>query len=593
MQDQDPHSFARLGEGRVNHLFLKAFVNFEEKKITATATWTLNESTNQHSVVFDSKGLNIQKIWLDGDSTAISFQIKDAEKFLGNALIVPIQPGTRKVHISYETGPGADALQWLEPTQTHDKKSPFLFTQSQAILARTWVPCQDSPGIRFTYDAKISVPNGLMAVMSAENPDKLSSDGVYSFSMKNPIPSYLLALSVGKFEFTPIGPRTGVYAEPGMMKASVHEFADLEKMLETAENLYGAYAWGRYDLIVLPPSFPFGGMENPRITFCTPTIIAGDRSLTSLVAHELAHSWSGNLVTNATWNDFWLNEGFTMYFESRIMEALYGKDIEDMHLILNGEDLKLTVEELGKDSPDTHLKLNLEGRDPDDGMNDIAYIKGQYLLKRMEAVFGREKFDAFLRNHFSENAFKSMTTEDFLASYESELVKDQPTLADSINIRSWIYGPGIPDNAPVFHSTLFEKTDSKIEAFKNGASASELGLKNISTNEWLRFIRGLPAPLNKERIKDLDGTFGFSNSGNSEILAAWFEHVIRNNYQPAFPALEKFLAVTGRRKFCKPLYTLLNKNPETRSFGKMVFEKSQGNYHPITRESIRELLEKG
>ncbi|MBL0317256.1 MAG: hypothetical protein IPP69_16430 [Flavobacteriales bacterium] len=297
------------------------------------------------------------------------------------------------VEIDYKTSPDAEALLWVEG------EKPFLFTQSQAILARTWVPCQDSPGVRITYNADVTVPSDLMALMSAENPQQKSSDGKYHFKMDQPIPSYLMALAVGDVVFREIGPRTGVYAIPSLADAAANEFSDMQKMVDEAEKLYGSYVWGRYDLLILPPAFPFGGMENPKLTFATPTIIAGDKSLVSLVAHELAHSWSGNLVTNSTWDDFWLNEGFTVYFEQRIMEAVYGRERSEMLATLSRQDLDATIADISTSEhpEDSKLKLALEGRSPDDGMTDIAYNKGYFFLRLIEETVGRERFDKFLK----------------------------------------------------------------------------------------------------------------------------------------------------------------------------------------------------
>ena len=380
---RDPHSFAHADEVSVTHLDWEATIQFDEQVIAATATWTLDRKKDVDSVIFDIRDLQIKAV-TDAAGNDLSFVIGESvngRPYLGQSLTIALQTDTRKVQISYVTAPDAGALQWLTKEQTRDQQYPFLFTQSQAILARTWLPCQDGPGVRFTYNATVTVPQGMLALMSAENPKEKNTTGTYTFVMDQPVPSYLMALTAGDIAFKEIGRNTGVYAEPSYLDSCAWELADMQDMLDKAEALYGTYACGQYDVIVLPPSFPFGGMENPRLTFATPTIIAGDRYLTALVAHELAHSWSGNLVTNANWNDFWLNEGFTVYFENRIMEAVYGKEYADMLQVLEYNDLSATVEEFGKQSPDTHLKLHLNDRDPDDGMSDIAYNKGAYFLR--------------------------------------------------------------------------------------------------------------------------------------------------------------------------------------------------------------------
>ena len=417
----DYHSYAQPEKAVTTHLNLNLKVDFEQKQLKGFAQFKI-KNNQANKIVFDTRTLSIEKVTIGQEEKETSFTLSDnTDIYKGAALTVDIEPTTDLVTIYYATLPdGADAVDWLEPGQTADKKHPFLFTQGQAILTRTWIPCQDSPGIRITYEATIEVPKELMAVMSASNPQSKNDTGIYNFEMRQPIPPYLLALAVGDLEFAPIGERTGIYAEPSMVEKSVYEFADMEKMLIAAEELYGPYLWDRYDVIILPPSFPFGGMENPRLTFATPTIIAGDRSLTSLIAHELAHSWSGNLVTNATWDDFWMNEGFTVYFERRIMEALYGKDYTNMLALLGYQDLEKSIKDL--EPKDTHLKLALKDRDPDDGMTDIAYEKGSLFLSYLEILAGRENFDQFLKNYFAEYRFKTITTEEFIDYMQKNLL---------------------------------------------------------------------------------------------------------------------------------------------------------------------------
>ena len=589
---QDPHSFAISSEAKVTHLNLNLTVDFEKKILSGKAILNIESHDNANQIHLDTRGLNIEKVTAGKNETPAKFTLGNEVQFLGRELIVELEAKPTFITIYYSTSTEAAGLQWLSPQQTAGKKQPFLFTQSQAILARTWVPIQDSPGIRFTYEATIKVPAQLMAAMSAENPQEKNASGIYHFKMPKPIPAYLLALAVGDFQFKPLDERTGVYAEQVTIDKAVYEFADLPQMVDAAEKLYGDYAWGRYDLIVLPPSFPFGGMENPMLTFATPTIIAGDRSLTTLVAHELAHSWSGNLVTNATWDDFWMNEGFTVYFELRIMEAIYGKDIADMQSLLGFEDLKSTIEELGDTSAATHLKLNLTGCDPDDGMNDIAYEKGHFLLLLIEKSIGREKFDAFLKSYFHRHAFGTITTEQFLAEYKSDIIKGDTELEKKININEWVYKPGLPANCPSVSSEKFQKVAHEVELWKNGAKANTLSTKGYSTYEWMRFLGLLPEKLSNDQMKDLDDTFHFSKTGNSEILFLWLEKSITSNYESAYPALKHFLNDVGRRKFVKPLFAAMVKTDSGKIMAKEIYSTARGNYHSITQQTIDSILVK-
>jgi leukotriene-A4 hydrolase len=585
----DPHSYAKPAEAVVNHLDLDISVDFETRRISGSATYTVS-SKGGGTVVLDTRNLDIQGVTTpEGDS--LGFQMGSDDPILGRPLEIRLRHGTERFTVHYSTTDGAAALLWLEPGQTEGKQQPFLMTQSQAILARTWLPCQDSPGIRFTYTATVKVPANLMAVTSATNPTALSPDGIYRFEMKQPIPSYLMALAVGDLRFRPIGPRTGVYAEPTMIDRAEFEFADMEKMLAAAEELYGAYRWGRYDVIVLPPSFPFGGMENPMLTFATPTIITGDRSLTSLVAHELAHSWSGNLVTNATWNDFWLNEGFTVYFESRIMEKLYGKDYSDMLLVLGYQELLETIADLGKDNPDTRLKLQLDGRDPDDGMNDIAYEKGFALLRTIESAVGRARWDAFLKAYFDAHAFGTMTTEAFIAEIHGKLIQGDAARARKLDLPAWIYQPGLPGTYPAPTSKRFAAVDAQLGKWRSGTPPGMLeGTRDWTSHEWVRFLQGLPPEISFGEMDSLDKAFGFTSSRNAEILFAWFEIVIRRQYDAAYPALEDFLVHVGRRKFVKPLFKAMAVTGEGKAMAQDIYAKAMPNYHSVTRGSVDELL---
>lgn len=586
----DVHSFSKPTEAVARHLDLDIAVNFENKTISGRASYLIENLTKTNQIIFDTRDLTIEKVFLDESLEETTFTLGEKKPYLGQALYVDIKPETKKVTIQYTSSPKAAAVQWLSPQQTAGKQYPFLFTQSEAILARTWIPIQDSPGIRITYKARVKVPKELLAVMSAENPQEKNANGVYNFEMKQPIPSYLMALSVGDLVFRPIGEQTGIYAEPATIDAAVYEFAEMDKMLVAAEKIYGKYRWDRYDLLVLPPSFPFGGMENPRLTFVTPTVLAKDRSLTSLIAHELAHSWSGNLVTNGTWNDFWLNEGFTVYFERRIMEELYGKDYADMLNVLGYQDLKETMNDFGRNSEDTRLKLDLEGRDPDEGLTDIAYEKGNFFLQNIEQAVGREKFDAFVNNYFQTFSFQSTNTDLFLNFLEKELIKGDKQLAEKINIEGWVYSPGLPADFVKPTSSRFARVKETYNSWKNGTAASQLNTKDWSSHEWLHFIRMLPTQMAQEQIQELDKAFNFTTSGNSEVLAAWLLHAIRNNYTTADKALENFLVNVGRRKFLVPIYKALVATPEGKKKALAIYAKARPNYHAVSTVTLDEML---
>jgi leukotriene-A4 hydrolase len=586
---RDIHSFARPEEAIVRHLALDLDVDFAQRRLAGSATLTIETENGARELVLDTHGLTIDRITLD-DGTETTFSLGQSQPFLGSALTIAIKPETKSVKIDYAASPEAAAVQWLTPAQTAGGKDPFLFTQSQAILARSWVPCQDSPGVRMTYEATVRVPKGLVAIMSAENSSAVSADGVYRFRMPQAIPSYLLALAVGDLEFRAFSDNSGVWAEKPMIEASHYELVDTPKMIAAAEKLYGPYRWGQYDVLVLPPSFPFGGMENPRLTFATPTILAGDRSLVSLVAHELAHSWSGNLVTNATWSDFWLNEGFTVYFERRIMEEVYGRDYSEMLALLGYQDLEATVAELPP--RDTHLYLDLTGRDPDEAATKLAYEKGYFLLRLIEETVGRAAWDAFLRDYFDRHAFQSMTTAAFMDELREKLLAQHPGAEDQIGVEQWVHTPGIPVNVPQVHSDAFQKVEAQVKAFESGTSASQLMTQNWSTHEWIHFLRHLPKALNYGQLVDLDEAFHFTGSGNSEILHEWLMNAIEHKYEPAYDALERFLLRQGRRKFLKPLYQKLAETPEGLERARRIYEKARPMYHAVSYRTIDQILKR-
>ena len=579
LAEQDPHSYSEPSKARVTHLNLDLTVDFKHQQLLGVATWDFHRESGD-SIVFDIRDMQIRSV--ESGGKLLPFRIGPDHGLLGQSLTINLPPGVEQVTINYATRPEAAALQWLDPVQTAGKEHPFLFTQSQAILARTWIPCQDTPGVRFTYDAKLRVPKDLLALMSATNPTERNSTGVYTFKMPQAIPSYLMAMAVGDLRFQSLGQVTGIYAEPSMLEAAAYEFADTEKMVTAVEGMYGPYRWGRYDMLVLPPSFPFGGMENPRLTFLTPTVIAGDRSLTSLIAHELAHSWSGNLVTNETWNDFWLNEGFTVYLERRIMEELYGESYATMLAQLGYGDLTYTLNEI--DPEDSHLKLDLKGRDPDEGLTDVAYEKGYFFLTHLEEKVGREKFDRFLREHFDENAFGTLNTEDFLKRVESDLGTD-------LSVEAWVYSPGIPEGFQPPVSDRFQQVNQERLAFyAGGKTAEQLTTDDWSTHEWLHFLRGLPESTRVNEMAALDQAFGFTESGNSEILAQWLVTAVHVGYEPAYPALEEFLITVGRRKFLTPLYKELAKTPEGLARARNIYAKARPNYHSVSVQTIDEVV---
>jgi leukotriene-A4 hydrolase len=591
-QIKDTHSFSNPDEAVVKHLELDLDLDFDTRTISGTATYEIQVSNDAEKIIFDTKDLIIENVRLNLEEDAI-FSIGEEEPYKGRPLIVSIHPETKFVTIDYATSPAAEGLQWLNPQQAGSDAVPFLYSQSQAILARSWIPVQDGPGIRFTYVARVKAPCGMLVLMSAENPIEKTVDGQYSFTMKQPIPAYLLAIAAGDLVYKPVDERTGVYASPNIIDKARYELGEMGEMLKVAEKLYGPYQWEKYDVLFLPPAFPFGGMENPRLTFATPTILAGDRSLTSLIAHEMAHSWSGNLVTNATWDDFWLNEGFTVYFERRIMEAMYGKPYVNMLWVLGYQDY-VTEEKIllaNGEPDDTKLKLNLKGRDPDDGMSDIAYEKGAMFLRNIENIVGRENFDRFLNTYFKTLKFKSVTTEDFVGYLNKNLINDDVGLQQKIAVQKWVYSPGLPKGLVPVHSKRFDAVGEVLAKWNETGEIDTKITTAWTTHEWLYFLRGLPETIDSMGLKKLDNLFHFTGSGNAEILAIWFEQCIRHNYHAIDSRLREFLVRVGRRKFLEPIYTALSKTETGKKLASDIYKTARPNYHSVSYRTIDEILD--
>jgi leukotriene-A4 hydrolase len=582
----DPHSVAEPARVAVRHVSLDLTVDFDKRTLHGAANLELVRRDRGAPLRLDTAGLVIEGVADCASKQPRKFELEPSHRVRGRALVIE-QPGDC-VAIAYRTGPDARALLWVPPSGTAGKQAPMLFTQSQAIEARSWIPIQDTPGVRFTYDATIHVPPKMWAVMSAENPQAPPADGVWRFRMQQPIPAYLMALAVGDFAFRAIGPRTGVYAEPSVVDAAAKEFAEVDAMMAAAEKLYGPYRWGRYDMLVLPPSFPFGGMENPRLTFLTPTVITGDRTLVALIAHELAHSWSGNLVTNATWSDFWLNEGFTAYVERRIMEAVRGRDYAAMLWHLGDVDF---IKSLGHTAPgDTRLALDGSSeRSPDEVPSDAAYEKGALFLRTLEEGFGRPVFDAFMRRRFDRLAFRSTDTAAFEADVRTELIAKHPGVMTDATLASWLHDPGLPAGTRPMPSRRVAEIEKIATAFVSSGEAFDA--KGWSTLEWVIFLRALPETTPLERVRSINTSWDLTASGNAEISMHWLPVAVRADAREVAPVVEAYLLRVGRRRMIRPLYEAMVKKGEPwKTQAKEIFERARPLYHPIVRDSMKDLV---
>ena len=595
----DRFTFAVPAQARVTHVSLDLRIDFAEKRAIGTARIRAQLARGATEVVLDTRDLEIESV-TNPNAQPMTFMLGEGDALRGKPLIVSFpEPakGTATVAftIAYRTSPASAALQWLAPEQTAGGKLPYLFSQGQAILTRSWIPTQDSPGLRQTYDARIVVPDGMRAVMSAEalTPDGEPVEGggmAFRFRMPQSIPPYLIALAVGDISHKPIGTRTGVYAEPSRLDAAAAEFVDLDRMLSAAEAFVGAYRWRRYDVLVLPPAFPYGGMENPRLTFASPTIIAGDRSLTSVVVHELAHSWAGNLVTNATWRDSWLNEGLTTYLELRLNETLYGAERARMLEALGRAELMDELARLGPRSAATQLHRPDTGDDPDASLDVVSYEKGSAFFRMLEANIGRERLDAYLKGYFTRFAFKTLTTPAFLADLREHLLAGDAALEARLTIGEWLSAPGLPANATTPRSEAFATVEAIASAFVLEGTVDELDPATWSTQEWQRFLTKLPPPMSTEKLDILDARYQLSKKTNSEVLFAWLKLAAASQYDPGVPAIEAFLGSMGRRKFVEPLFTTLVATEWGRPIAQRIYAKVRPTYHPVLTAALDRLI---
>lgn len=565
----DPHSYADDAQPRTAHFDWRARVDFAERRLHAEVTLRFAAPAAGGPLDLDTRGLDVHGVEGE-DGAALPFTLAPADAILGQKLSIALPPGATRVTVRYRTSPEASALQWLEPAQTFGKEHPYVFSQCQAIHARSLVPCQDTPSIRQTYSATLDVPPGLRAVMAA------SPAGEHRFEMPQPIPPYLLAFAVGDLASMDLSPRSRVWAEPGELEAAAFEFEVVDEHLRVAESLFGPYDWDRFDLLVMPPSFPYGGMENPRLTFLTPTLLAGDRSLVNVVAHELAHSWTGNLVTNATAEHFWLNEGFTVFAERRILDALEGPDMAALHAAVGFQRLQKAFEQHAGRPELTRLRTPLAGIDPDDAFSAVPYEKGFLFLKTLEAEAGKEAFDALLKTWLGEHRFGAVTTDDFLALVERML----PGLLTKVDAAAWVDGEGLP-------ASYWRPSSARLAALEAQVGRMP-DAERWSPTEWQLYLETSPRPC--AFCEELDARWSLTAARNAEILVSWLVLACESGHAAVLPRVEEVLGRVGRTKYVKPLFKALASRVETRDVARELFERYRATYHPITQQVVRGVL---
>ena len=577
----DPHSYCDDTQAQTESLALNLYFNFVDRLITANVTLVFREPASG-ALDLDTRDLTIDRI-VDEHDHELAFKLHPSEPHLGERLSIEMPTRTSSISIVYRTSTEASALQWLDPAQTKGGKHPFLFSQCQAIHARSIIPMQDTPRLRVRYTAQLRFPAELKAVMAAADRGRSEQGPIaqHRFEMPQPIPPYLFAFAIGDLSSRDISSRSRVWAEPAVVDAAAYEFADVEAMITAAEALFGPYDWERFDILTMPPSFPYGGMENPRLTFLTPTVIAGDRSLVSVVAHELAHSWTGNLVTNANAEHFWLNEGFTMYAERRITEALEGADMAALQAALGRRELDESFERFAKQPEMTKLRPRLDGIDPDDCYSLIPYEKGYLFLCAIEAVVGRESFVRWLKTYLNDFRFGAITTEEFEKHIEAAL----PGALAKANARAWIDGEGLPPQAKPLGSARLEAIEALAGTVPTPAQAGAW-----TPVEWALYLESVPRPAPEATCRELDERFRLTASTNFDVLVPWLTLALKSGYEPVVPRVKQVVAEVGRMKYLRPLYTALAADPRTRELATSTFAANRASYHPIARQMVEGVL---
>ena len=585
MKILDPHSFADLDQGRIKHIDFQIRVDFKKHSLQLQAFYTFDQPI-EGSFFMDTFDLNISKVHSDG--RPIEWEIDKCDPLLGERLHLKELNGISSFSIELTTSPEASALQWLEPHQTSGGKHPFLYSQCQAIHARSIFPCQDTPSVRFTYSADVRVAPPLKAIMAAAQIGSQEQGDMnhFGFSMPQPIPSYLFALAVGDLAFRDLGPRCGIFSEPELIEAAAWEFAENEAKMTEAEKLFGPYVWERYDILVLPPSFPYGGMENPRLTFLSPIYLLGDRSETMIVTHELGHAWTGNLVTNATWEDFWLNEGWTTFAHTRITEALEGRDYAQFRTALAQIRMLEDMDRFGMRSPLTCLWFPMQGLHPDEIFSSIPYHKGNAFLMHLEDTVGRETFDQFIKKYIDTFRFRSITTAAFVEFLKREL----PEAADKVDFQKWLYRPGFPQDAPALKSRIYDEVAEKAGAFTKGQRLQREEIKDWKPDQMQLFLKLLPERIPVEDCSYLEQLFGFHEKTAAATLSAFYTLAIRSGYQNALPGIEHFVATIGRHFLVSPVIRAMTQSDWARNKARPIFERYRSRHHPITVKYLDKLL---
>ncbi|CAG9766424.1 unnamed protein product [Ceutorhynchus assimilis] len=595
LSDLDPSSFSKPELVKVTSIDLNLNVNFDKKILAGTVLLGAQKvDPKANEIILDSMKLNILSIYDVETKQELSYELSQNVKDFGSKLTIQLpkkESNNFQIGIDYETSPDATGLQWLSPSETAGHKHPYLFSQFQPTHARSVIPCQDTPGVKTPYKATISAPQEFTVLMSAlqDGSKTLPTGKISHFVQKVPMPSYLIAIAVGVMESRQIGPRTTVWSEKELIEESAYEFANTEHQLKTAEDLCGPYVWGKYDLLVLPPSFPYGGMENPCLTFVTPTLLAGDRSLANVIAHEIAHSWTGNLVTNRNFEHFWLNEGFTVFIERKIKGRLESLQSQDFDAYTH---LSVLREEVNRRGKHTSLVVDLKGTHPDEAFSIIPYEKGQTFLRYLESVIGGPaEMEPFLRSYFEQYKYQSIDTDVFKNYFKKYFANKQEI--EKIDWQTWLHAPGMPPVVPNYDKTLAIICDEFFDKYNkwDGTGESPITSKEVQklmASQQIYILQQIleadPQPIDK--LKQLDSVFNLDQTKNAELLFLWLRICLKAQWKDKIDAMFRWINTVGRMKYVRPLYRDLFKWEFTRRRAIENFKANRQNMMHVSAFTI-------
>ncbi|OAL03456.1 leukotriene A-4 hydrolase [Phaeosphaeriaceae sp. SRC1lsM3a] len=611
---RDPNTLSNYHNYVTRHTSVDFEIDFEKKRLVGSVVLKLESLVDEKvDVVLDSSFLDVSEAKVDGQKA--EFKIGDRVDAYGSPLTVTLPKAipkgkTVEIEFAVATTDKCTALQWMTPAQTSNKKHPYMFSQCQAIHSRSVFPCQDTPDVKSTFSFALRSPLPVLAsglptgATDYQPPKKDGESGTLKYTFEQPvaITSYLFAVASGDVACAAIGPRSTVWSGPEELLDCQRELeGEIEPFMKAVESIVKpTYQWTQYNVLILPPSFPYGGMENPVWTYATPSIISGDKQNIDVIAHELSHSWSGNLVSAASWEHFWLNEGWTTYLERRIQAAIHGEEHRHFSAIIGWKALEESIERYGKDHEYTKLVIDLKGQDPDDAFSSIPYEKGFHALYQFELLLGKDKWDTFIPHYFETFKFKSIDSYDFKSCLIDFFAKDSEAnkkLAE-FDWDKLFYAPGYPPK-PEFDQTMvkscYELAD-KWEKLTTKNSSSDFKPHSSDVSGWvsnqsvvfLERIQGFADKLTSEQIHLLGHTYGYVDTQNIEVLSRYLSAGLmakaKETYQPSADLVGRI----GRMKFVRPMYRLLAL--ADRDLAVKTFEKNRDFYHPICRQMVEKDL---